>query len=66
MERNAPTFDISKPIDAITFAAFLFRLSRVEALKLYALVSKACEELREGTRVFVPWTQDQQNRQPKL
>lgn len=65
MERNAPTFDISKPIDAIAFAAFLFRLSRVEAPKLYALVSKACEELREGTRAFVPWTQDHQNRQPK-
>lgn len=65
MERNAPTFDISKPIDAIAFAAFLFRISRIEAPKLLGLVEEAREELRAGTRVFVPWTQDHQNRQPK-
>lgn len=65
MERNAPTFDISKPIDAINLAAFLFRLSHIEAPKLYGLVEKACEELRAGTRVFMPWTQDHQNPQPK-
>ncbi|KAI0827459.1 hypothetical protein BC628DRAFT_1369765 [Trametes gibbosa] len=65
MERNAPTFDISKPIDAINLAAFLFRLLHIEAPKLARLMEKACEELRGGTRSFVPWTQDHQNPQPK-
>lgn len=65
MERNAPALDISKPIDAIILAAFLFKLSHIYAPALQMRVEKARDEIRLGQREFMPWTQDHQNPKPK-
>lgn len=61
MERNALVFDISDPCDALNFAVFLFRLSRVYAPKLKRRVEEAREEILRNGGKIPEWTQEHQH-----
>ena len=61
MERNAFSFDISDPRDALNFVVFLFRLSRLHAPKLQKVIEKSCERIRSGEldpEELSKWTQE--------
>lgn len=64
MERNALVFDISDPCDALNFAVFLFRISRVYASQLKKRVEEAREKIIKNGGKIPEWTQEHQHPMP--
>lgn len=64
MERNALVFDIADPCDALNFAVFLFRLSRIYAPKLKRRVEEAREKILRNGGKIPEWTQEHQHPTP--
>lgn len=60
MDRNACSFNISDPRDALNLVAFLYKISRIHAPELQKVLKATCDKIRNGEITDFPqWNQSQ-------
>ena len=66
MERNACSFDISDPRDALNLVILLYKISRIHGPKLQEALQATCDKIRNGEMTPLPkWNQSQIYPPPK-